>query len=387
VATCDMATFLEDVDLVSPAGVPGTEQEYALANQRLASLGIVGVPSIPTWAAARPRLLQSVGCLASAILYLHENQIRHKDLKPMNILLSCDGLWVTDFGTSTDFSELSQSTSEGCERGTPKYFAPEVSAFEPNGRSADIFSLGCIFLEIVASSNNYSLYSLKHIRQARDCSFHANIESVIAWLDGFISIGSIDQFLMCLVRLMLRPKPQTRPTALQVKRYLRLLETFKAPLSTSTTPRLFSGFCCGISSDWATTAYGNIQERRSPGREMRITWGNTHKVEPWAPERNTWLFFVWPSLPGVIEKVYIFLHPSEPDPIRALIEPPFQFEQYGSWGTYEIGILLILKPEYSWLSPKAGDVPGGQKNGMLPLSWRLQFAHPHSETSNSFYFS
>jgi len=304
----------------------------------------------------------------------------------MNILLSRDGLWVTDFGTSTDFSELSQSATEGCERGTPKYFAPEVSAFEPNGRSADIFSLGCIFLEMVASSNKYSLFSLKHIRQARDCSFQANIESVIEWLDRFISIELIDTFLMGLVRLMLRPKPQTRPTALQVKRYLKFLETFKVPLSTSTTPRYFSGFCCGVSSPWATTADVTVQEHHSRKKEMRITWGNTHKVEAWAPKRNTWLFFVWPSLPDVIERVYLFLHPSEPDPIRALIEPPFQFEQYGSWGTYKIGILLILKPEYYWLTPNAGDVPGGQKNGMLSLSWRLQFAQPHSETSNSFYF-
>lgn len=42
--------------------------------------------------AARARLWESYGCIASAILYLHNNSIRHKDLKPLNILLSHDGL-------------------------------------------------------------------------------------------------------------------------------------------------------------------------------------------------------------------------------------------------------------------------------------------------------
>src|SRR5205823_2587772 len=97
----------------------GKEEEYALAGQHFTSLGISDISNL----AVRARLLQTLGCLASAILYLHENQIRHKDLKLMNILLSHDGLWVTDFGTSTDFSELYQSATEGGERGTPKYFA------------------------------------------------------------------------------------------------------------------------------------------------------------------------------------------------------------------------------------------------------------------------
>jgi serine/threonine protein kinase len=60
----------------------------------------------------------------SAIAYLHHQKIRHDDLKPSNILLSPDQLWLTDFGSSTDFSLLSRSTTDN-ERGTPRYFAPE----------------------------------------------------------------------------------------------------------------------------------------------------------------------------------------------------------------------------------------------------------------------
>jgi serine/threonine protein kinase len=45
----------------------------------------------------RNRLNRVYGCLANAIGYLHTNDIRHKDIKPQNILLSPnDGLYVTD---------------------------------------------------------------------------------------------------------------------------------------------------------------------------------------------------------------------------------------------------------------------------------------------------
>ncbi|PSN63191.1 kinase-like protein, partial [Corynespora cassiicola Philippines] len=88
------------------------------------------------------------GCLITAVEYLHEQKIRHKDLKPSNILLGPNDVWLTDFGSATDFSMLSQSATDGVERGTPKYFAPEVASFEPHGRAADMFSLGCVLLEI-----------------------------------------------------------------------------------------------------------------------------------------------------------------------------------------------------------------------------------------------
>ncbi|KAF2815084.1 kinase-like protein, partial [Mytilinidion resinicola] len=94
-------------------------------------------------------LASKFGCLAKAIEYLHSQKIRHKDLKPSNVLLGRDNLWLTDFGSSTDFSMLSMSATENGERGTPKYFAPEVALYERNGRSADMFSLGCIFLEML----------------------------------------------------------------------------------------------------------------------------------------------------------------------------------------------------------------------------------------------
>ena len=185
-----MAIFLEDVDLLRSGLGLKKEEEYALALQHFTSLGIGDISNV----AVRVGLLQTLGCLVSAILHLHENQIRHKDPELMNILLSHDGLWVTDFSTSTDFSELSQSTTGSCEQGTPKFFAPEVSAFKPNGRPADIiFSTLYISLKLFALSKNRSLDLLKRLREAKDFS---SKRILILSLNGWMH-SALSSWLIC----------------------------------------------------------------------------------------------------------------------------------------------------------------------------------------------
>jgi len=132
VAVCDLHTLFEDVEAWSKAvavAVNGKDSSVTLlesfdsdAKTRLMALHYDfpesgGGP----WASI---VYSRIGCLVSAIAYLHDQQIRHKDLKPSNILLSAGRLWLTDFGSSTDFSLLSQSATNN-ERGTPRYFAPE----------------------------------------------------------------------------------------------------------------------------------------------------------------------------------------------------------------------------------------------------------------------
>lgn len=68
------------------------------------------------------------GCLATALKYLHAQEIRHKDIKPQNILVKNRGVLLADFGTSHNWSDDTRSTTEGTARGfTPRYCAPEVA--------------------------------------------------------------------------------------------------------------------------------------------------------------------------------------------------------------------------------------------------------------------
>ncbi|GAB1315812.1 non-specific serine/threonine protein kinase [Madurella fahalii] len=89
------------------------------------------------------------GCLSQAVAYLHNQgvRIRHKDIKPENVVIDDFGLPIlTDFGLSKHF-EAGQY-SEGPTLKTLKYADPEAVHETSRDVSSDIFSLGCVFLEM-----------------------------------------------------------------------------------------------------------------------------------------------------------------------------------------------------------------------------------------------
>ncbi|KAF2023493.1 kinase-like protein, partial [Setomelanomma holmii] len=102
------------------------------------------------WTTATLATLRSwIGCLCSALAYLHQNQCRHKDLKPQNILIDGANVLLADFGTALDWTEAESDVTVGPpEAYTRLYIAPEVALQQPRGTPSDIWSLGCVFLEI-----------------------------------------------------------------------------------------------------------------------------------------------------------------------------------------------------------------------------------------------
>lgn len=227
VAVCDLATFFEDVDALNVAwmsGEPLTVEDRVM--RRLHAL----CPSTGDWSnpflAAVQRLSHSFGCLTNAIAYIHSKRIRHKDFKPSNVLLSPDGLCVTDFGISTDLSALTTTGSECVERDTAKYFAPEVAKYERSGRSADVFSLGCMFLEIVALCRGDPLRDLRRLRPAENFSFQANLHLREQWFVLLKGRQIHIQHLLCEIEHMIDPDPRMRPTASDLVKHLGLIEDF-----------------------------------------------------------------------------------------------------------------------------------------------------------------
>ncbi|KAF2812036.1 kinase-like protein, partial [Mytilinidion resinicola] len=89
-------------------------------------------------------------CLATALQYLHNNKVRHKDIKPGNILVKGHTILMTDFGTARDFNDKTRDTTVGKPAPyTPTYATPEVVDYAPRRLSSDVWSLGCVFLDMI----------------------------------------------------------------------------------------------------------------------------------------------------------------------------------------------------------------------------------------------
>ena len=86
------------------------------------------------------QLLQGVYCL-------HEHGVMHRDLKPDNILLKGDTVWICDFGLSRQFAN-----DYGVATGymvTRWYRAPEIWRKEKYSSKVDMWSVGCIVHKLV----------------------------------------------------------------------------------------------------------------------------------------------------------------------------------------------------------------------------------------------
>ena len=83
--------------------------------------------------------------------YLHNNGIIHRDLKSENILLDSNGkLKVCDFGCSKRYEvDMNESGLVNSVKGSLLWMAPEVMKQGGYGRKADIWSLGCVVIEML----------------------------------------------------------------------------------------------------------------------------------------------------------------------------------------------------------------------------------------------
>jgi len=85
---------------------------------------------IPFPSDKRGFLAQSYGCLTSALTYVHESCVRHKDIKPRNILIHRQNILLADFGTALDFRGQERSTTTGMPNEfTARYCSPEVAEY------------------------------------------------------------------------------------------------------------------------------------------------------------------------------------------------------------------------------------------------------------------
>jgi serine/threonine protein kinase len=99
---------------------------------------------------------------------LHACALVHRDVKSQNILLAEDGtLKSADFGPARNLSLPGSLTRRGAVLGTVGYMAPEVARGKEATPLSDLYSVGCVLLEMLTGELFYEGHSLDSIwRQA-----------------------------------------------------------------------------------------------------------------------------------------------------------------------------------------------------------------------------
>ncbi|KAF9698509.1 hypothetical protein EKO04_003860 [Ascochyta lentis] len=140
-----------------------------------------------------------LGCLAAAFDYLHERKIKHQDVKPANILIRDGQVIVADFGISKDVLTEDTTGSIGPSARTLMYCTPEVATADDvvrRGRKADMFSLGCIFLEMVTTllwTHGCSVPKLHdQIRVNERRVYSASLQKLLHWILMLYALSQVE---------------------------------------------------------------------------------------------------------------------------------------------------------------------------------------------------
>jgi serine/threonine protein kinase len=137
--------------------------------------------------------------------------VKHKDIKPSNILIHRTNPIIADMGISHGFDN--DSKSSGPSAGSLPYLAPEVFKKQLRSRRQDVWSMLCCFIEILA-----------FLKDMDRTTFHMSLElvayfysydSVVGWLNS-LKPGAANEEELAFIQLLLdsfKTDPEERPYA------------------------------------------------------------------------------------------------------------------------------------------------------------------------------
>jgi hypothetical protein len=186
-------------------------------------------------------------CLAKALDFIHSLTIKHMDIKPQNILVrdirhsSINGydsykIYLTDFGSSKFYPSIEDTETDGYTPFTRGYAAQEVVLQESRGLPADVFSMGCVFTEMLATfldihinivegelqatagiENREELLKARAGTDGKVRPYYSRVEEVQLWLaNSAIMARNACEKVEGIIRwtlAMLEKNPVKRPTA------------------------------------------------------------------------------------------------------------------------------------------------------------------------------
>lgn len=164
------------------------------------------------------RIWKWMVCIVNSLAFIHSKGIRHKDVKPKNVLVNGEKIYFTDFGSGHMFSDDGNSTTTGPAYGHTRAFcAPEVIRNDNRNRLSDIFSLGCVLAEMAAWSCKIPIAVYhNNLHATGDITgpviYHDSIERVRKWFEESSPQYSpqLRELYQQVLRRMIRKKPESR---------------------------------------------------------------------------------------------------------------------------------------------------------------------------------
>jgi serine/threonine protein kinase len=160
-------------------------------------------------------------CLSSALAYIHDQGVRHQDIKPSNIIHRGSIVYFADFSSSSHF-DIGQTTSTDNPAATSMmYRAPEVAnpvlhdqngnhSIQRHGRGTDVFALGCVFMEMLVVMDGGSLSDF-HDNCIGPYGYGRPLKPVNSWLHHNLSL--INKRLYWAITPLLATDRGNRPLA------------------------------------------------------------------------------------------------------------------------------------------------------------------------------
>ena len=143
--------------------------------------------------------------ILTGLKYLHERGVVHRDLKGANLLLDEEGrVHLADFGCSAQLdASCSHSDILTSLKGSLPWMAPEVIQQAGYGRKADIWSVGCVAIELLSGKTPWQDFE-NQLQAIVRIGLSADLPDIPAG----VSAAASDFIFQCVQR-----NPKQRPSA------------------------------------------------------------------------------------------------------------------------------------------------------------------------------